>query len=103
MKKKEKLNLKFKKKKKIDDEIAVVQQSIVDPTIPQKEDSVRVTEYSQIIIATKKDTGSEVAMYYYDDSGDHIPKAIHSWAAQFGVPEFIESLQRACIRYRGSK
>ncbi|KJE93798.1 hypothetical protein CAOG_08792 [Capsaspora owczarzaki ATCC 30864] len=76
------------------------------PAFAEVKGVVRVDSYAQTLVMRKASggtLGTQVFMEYFDDPKGHIPSWLINWAAQKGVPAFLDQMHKACLNYPGRK
>nr|XP_060616920.1 phosphatidylcholine transfer protein [Anolis sagrei ordinatus] len=82
----------------------ILAKSASSPKFPEKNGIVRVKNYRQsVAFQSDGKKGSKVFMSYFDDPGGKLPSWLVNWATKTGVPNFLRSMQKACLTYRKRK
>uniref|UniRef100_A0A1B0CJU8 Phosphatidylcholine transfer protein n=2 Tax=Lutzomyia longipalpis TaxID=7200 RepID=A0A1B0CJU8_LUTLO len=83
--------------------IVIANKSTHHPRCPVKPPNQRVSDYwSYMVIKPSKSfksTGLRFVLTYFDDPGIVIPPAVTSWVARKQMPEFLNRLHAATLKY----
>ncbi|KAF7490567.1 StAR-related lipid transfer protein 7 [Sarcoptes scabiei] len=83
--------------------IAMISRSVTSSDLPENEQYVRVLNYmSQMVIKPKKsfhEPGFKFMLIYFDDPRASFPSPAYAWMATKGVPDFLEKLHQAALRF----
>ncbi|XP_055692419.1 stAR-related lipid transfer protein 7, mitochondrial-like [Lutzomyia longipalpis] len=83
--------------------IVIANRSTHHPRCPVKPPNQRVSDYwSYMVIKPSKSfksTGLRFVLTYFDDPGIVIPPAVTSWVARKQMPEFLNRLHAATLKY----
>ena len=64
--------------------------------VPVKKGKVRVVGYKQFMCIVKSDKGCKIYFHAVDRPGGNIPASIINWAAKKGIPNYLNTVKKAC-------
>lgn len=89
------------------DMVIIVNRGTSHPACPPKSNKQRVHQYwSNMVVKPTSEfskPGLEFVLTYFDDPGLSIPRSITAWVAQRQMPEFLEKLHQATLKYAREK
>lgn len=87
--------------------MVIVNQSTKHPNCPEEPKNQRVNDYWSYMVIKPKTTfrksGLEFVVTYFDNPGIVMPPTVTTWVARIYMPDFLNKLHQATLRYATGK
>ncbi|XP_046912253.2 stAR-related lipid transfer protein 7, mitochondrial [Dermatophagoides farinae] len=87
--------------------IVLISRSVTNSNITESQEQVRVYNYMSHMVIRPYESfdkpGFEFMLTYFDDPRASFPSPAYAWMAARGVPEFVEKLHQAALKFANEK